>query len=83
MNTISEADSRAMVRLLGETAALDGTFKQMKVFLMSGLDRKSIAAHLGISANTVAGYAREVYRHFGVNSQPQLIRRFFTPTSSA
>ena len=47
--------------------------------LLDGLDRKSIASHMGISKNTVAAYAREVYRHFGVHSQPQLIRRFFNP----
>jgi DNA-binding CsgD family transcriptional regulator len=58
--------------------------KQRIVFnlLLDGLDRKSIASHMGISQNTVAGYAKDVYRHFGVNSQPQLIRRFFTPTDS-
>lgn len=49
--------------------------------LLDGLDRKSIAAHLGISANTVAAYARDVYRHFGVNSQPRLMRKFFTANS--
>lgn len=55
--------------------------KQRIVFnlLLDGLDRKAIAGHMGISENTVAAYVRDVYRHFGVNSQPQLIRRFFTP----
>jgi DNA-binding CsgD family transcriptional regulator len=53
--------------------------KQRIVFnlLLDGRDRKTIAAHMAISENTVAGYARDIYRHFGVNSQPQLIRRFF------
>lgn len=54
--------------------------KQRIVFnlLLDGLDRKAISGHMGVSENTVAGYARDVYRHFGVNSQPQLIRKFFT-----
>jgi DNA-binding CsgD family transcriptional regulator len=55
--------------------------KQRIVFnlLLDGRDRKTIAAHMAISENTVAGYARDIYRHFGVNSQPRLIRRFFNP----
>lgn len=33
---------------------------------------------MGIAENTVAGYAKAVYRHFGVNSQPQLMSKFLT-----
>ncbi|MEP3214028.1 MAG: LuxR C-terminal-related transcriptional regulator [Luteolibacter sp.] len=51
--------------------------------LLEGLDRKTIAAGMGISENTVAGYAKDVYRHFGVNSQPQLMRKFLTGNSTA
>lgn len=40
--------------------------------LLEGLGRKQIAAHLDISPNTVAGYCKEIYRHFGVNSQTEL-----------
>ena len=42
--------------------------------LLIGLGRKEIAAHIGISSGTVVGYIREVYRHFGVNSQAELMR---------
>ena len=35
--TVSEADARAMVRLLGETAALDCGHDEKKRFLMQGL----------------------------------------------
>ena len=51
--------------------------------LLDGLDRKTIAANLGISENTVAGYAKDVFRHFGVNSQPQLMRKFLPGTPTA
>ncbi len=37
MSTISEADSRSMIRLLGETAAIQGGHAEMKRFLMNGL----------------------------------------------
>lgn len=45
--------------------------------LLEGLDRKSIALHLGISVNTVSGYCKEIYRHFRVNSQAALMARFY------
>ncbi len=45
--------------------------------LLDGWSRKQIAAHLDITLNTVQGYAKELYRHFGVNSHPKLMRRFF------
>ncbi len=46
--------------------------------MLDGLDRKSIAANMRISENTVSSYAKEVYRHFGVQSQPQLMRKFLS-----
>lgn len=44
--------------------------------LLDGMDRKQIAEHTALSENTVAGYARDIYRHFGVHSQTQLMRKF-------
>lgn len=44
--------------------------------LLDGRPRKAIAAHLGLSENTIAGYTKDVYRHFGVNSHAGLMRRF-------
>lgn len=44
--------------------------------LLQGHGRKQIATQLGISINTVNGYAKELYRRFGVHSQAELIRRF-------
>lgn len=46
------------------------------VMLFEGQDRKSIARLLGISQHTAKDYISEVYRHFGVSSQVELIRRF-------
>jgi DNA-binding CsgD family transcriptional regulator len=45
--------------------------------LLQGHSRKTIAEDMNVSVNTVAGYARDIYRFFNVTSQAQLIRRFF------
>jgi len=44
--------------------------------LLQGYSRKAIAATMGISINTVAGYAKNVYRFFGVASHGELSRLF-------
>jgi len=46
--------------------------------LLEGQARKQIASNLEIAENTVAGYAKEVYRHFGVNSQAELMHKFLS-----
>lgn len=46
--------------------------------LVQGWSRKKIAAHLGISENTVHGYVRDIFKHFRVHSQAELIARFTT-----
>lgn len=43
--------------------------------LCDGWSRKSISEHLGISIHTVHGYAKDVFRHFRVHSQSELIAR--------
>ncbi|MCB1134068.1 MAG: helix-turn-helix transcriptional regulator [Verrucomicrobiae bacterium] len=43
--------------------------------LCEGWSRKKIATHLGISENTIHGYVKDIYRHFGVNAQAELIAR--------
>jgi DNA-binding CsgD family transcriptional regulator len=45
--------------------------------LLEGLSRKEIAAHLAISLHTANDHVKDIYRHFGVSSQAQLVRRFF------
>lgn len=44
--------------------------------LCEGWDRKKIASHLGISLQTLHGYVKEIFRHFKVHSQSELIARF-------
>ncbi len=44
--------------------------------LLEGWTRKQMAQHLGLSVNTIAEYTKAVYRHFDVNGQKPLIRRF-------
>ncbi len=43
--------------------------------LCEGWSRKKIANHLGLSINTVHGYVKVIFAHFGVHSQPDLIAR--------
>lgn len=44
--------------------------------LIEGQTRAQIAEHLGLSVATVDGYVKDVFRHFGVHSQPSLMARF-------
>ena len=45
--------------------------------LLQSHSRKQIAAHLGISENTVAGYVKAIYRQFNVRSHTELLRHFY------
>jgi DNA-binding CsgD family transcriptional regulator len=45
--------------------------------LTSGEGSKQIAARMDVSVHTAQGYIKEIYRHFGVHSQAQLMNRFF------
>jgi DNA-binding CsgD family transcriptional regulator len=44
--------------------------------LCEGWSRKRIADHLNLSVHTVHGYAKTIFKHFGVHSQAELIARF-------
>jgi DNA-binding CsgD family transcriptional regulator len=44
--------------------------------LCEGWSRKKIATRLGLSENTVHGYAKTIFKHFCVHSQAELIARF-------
>lgn len=46
--------------------------------LVQGWERKKIAEKIGISLNTVHGYARIIFKHFAVHTQSELIARFTT-----
>ena len=45
--------------------------------LTLGESHKQIAARMNISPNTLHGYIKAIYRHFGVNSQAELMSRFY------
>lgn len=45
--------------------------------LLQSCSRKQIATDLGITENTLSGYIKEIYRHFSVQSQPELLRKFY------
>lgn len=45
--------------------------------MLQGWDRKRIASHLDISANTLGSHIKEIYRRLGVRSQADLIRSEF------
>jgi DNA-binding CsgD family transcriptional regulator len=59
-------------------AKLKLTPRQMATLtlLVEGLSHKAIAAQLKLSPNTVHGYIKEVYRHFGIHSHAELLKRF-------
>jgi DNA-binding CsgD family transcriptional regulator len=44
--------------------------------VLEGQPRKEMAASLGISTHTLDGYVKDIFRHFGVHSQAELIARF-------
>lgn len=44
--------------------------------MIQGWNRKKIADHLGLSVNTVHGYAKNIFQHFQVHSQAELVSRF-------
>lgn len=44
--------------------------------LLEGLSRKEISTHMDISETTVSTYIKQIYTHFQVNSQAQLMRKF-------
>lgn len=45
--------------------------------LLQSYGRKEIAKRLGISLNTVQGYIKTIYLHFGVHSHAELLRQYF------
>nr|WP_281375532.1 LuxR family transcriptional regulator [Haloferula luteola] len=43
--------------------------------LAQGMSRAAIAEHLGIKESTVNSYTKEIFKVFGVHSQPELMTR--------
>ena len=55
---------------------LSRRLRTVLVLLLEGHARKDIARLLGISQYTAKDHIDAVYRHFGVSSHPELMRRF-------
>ena len=51
-------------------------FTERDARLLQGHGRKQIAAQLQITANTLAGCVKELYRHYDVHSHAELMRQF-------
>lgn len=61
----------------GQSAAqLAPRMRTMLNLLIEGWSRKRIAAELGLSLHTVHDYVKQIYVHFGVHSQAELLVRF-------
>jgi DNA-binding CsgD family transcriptional regulator len=52
--------------------------RQTLQLLLSGHGEKQIAAHLGLSPNTVHHYVKAIHRHFRVSSRSELLARWVT-----
>ncbi len=44
--------------------------------MIEGWSRKQVAHQLGLAENTIHGYVKEIYRHYGVHSHAELVKRF-------
>jgi DNA-binding CsgD family transcriptional regulator len=56
--------------------ALSPRLRAVLVLMLEGHARKRVASLLGISVHTVGGHVKALYKHFGVSSQAELMRRF-------
>lgn len=72
LHTIDWPDE-AGVQRLGE---LPSSHAALLTLLVKGYSRHEIAKARCLSVHTVSTYTREVYRHYGVRSQTELMRRF-------
>jgi DNA-binding CsgD family transcriptional regulator len=59
-----------------EIARLYPRHRTILNLLCEGWNRKKIADHLQLSVNTVHGYVKAIFQHFGVHSQAELLSRF-------
>ena len=58
------------------TPDLTNRQRQVMAHLLDGWGRKQIAHQMDLSPNTIAGYIRDIYRHYSVGSHAELLRRF-------
>ncbi|QJE95381.1 helix-turn-helix transcriptional regulator [Luteolibacter luteus] len=60
----------------GKTPVLPPRCRLILNHLVTGLSRKGIAHHLGLSINTVNDYIKLIFKHFDAHSQAELVSRF-------
>ncbi|OYV07264.1 MAG: hypothetical protein CFE26_01885 [Verrucomicrobiales bacterium VVV1] len=60
-----------------DATSLPPRLQPLLALLLQGSSRKLISEIIGIKVNTVNSYTKEIYRHFGVHSQPELMRIHF------
>jgi len=61
-------------------ATVPQLYRQQRIILnllLEGLCRESIADQLQISIHTLGDYCKDIYRHFNVSSQTELMARFY------
>lgn len=61
------------------TQALPPRLSRALELLLTGLSEREMASELGLSANTVHKYVENLYRHFGVQSRPELMALLLPP----
>lgn len=54
--------------------------RTVMLYLLDGMPRKEIAAHMEVSLHTVNDHCKELYRRFEVNSATELAARFLRAT---
>lgn len=67
--TYTEGERHSLIRLAPR-------LRTVLNLLVSGHSRGDVAKNLGITVNTIHGYTKEIFRHFQVNSQAELVSRF-------
>ncbi|MEM1165698.1 MAG: LuxR C-terminal-related transcriptional regulator [Planctomycetota bacterium] len=63
-----------------EVETLSPRLRSVLGLLVDGMRKDSIAQHLGLSEHTVADYIKVLYKHYGVQSHVELMRRFMAGT---
>jgi DNA-binding CsgD family transcriptional regulator len=60
----------------GSASILSPRLRTVLNLMIEGWSRKQVAHQLGITENTIHGYVKEIYRHYGVHSHAGLVKRF-------
>ncbi|WP_246173495.1 LuxR C-terminal-related transcriptional regulator [Limnoglobus roseus] len=67
---------RATAPTLADHHGLSPRLAELLRCLLDGASEKQAARQLGLRQTTVHDYTTRIYRHFGVNSRPELLAQF-------